>query len=322
MTSQDVDAVILSYRTAKLAVDAARSAHANRVGSIVVVDNHSGDDSVAILRAAVGDFADILELPGNHGFPAGNNAGARVGNRQLILFMNSDARLHDGAVATMVRAFMQDAKIGAVAPSLQYPNGQPQASAYFFITPKRLVSSVFGIHRLAKRIGSSFLAGNVDFKRNGTYSGEVESLYGPCILVRRTAFEKIGGFDEAFFLYCEETDFFLRLAKSGYRAFRVAAAQATHNHGESAKQSPIASSVLMQEGRRIYAKKHFGRLGRLVTALASVGGIVLRLLLSRSAHERRRHLATLGVWLGWTPTADPRKCRPLQMEARNEPVTR
>lgn len=307
MGTEDVNVVILNYRTAPLAVEAARSARENGATSIVVVDNRSEDDSLSVLQREIGEFARILPMPGNYGFPAGNNSGAKLGDRPLVLFMNADARLHEGALVTMARVFDQDPRIGAVAPALYYPDGQPQASAYFFITPMRIVKSLFGVDKLADKWGWATLSGNIDPNRNADYSGQVESLYGPCILVRRKAFEEVGGFDETFFLYCEETDFVLRLAKKGWKAYRVADAEVTHNHGEFAKEFPINSLVLFQESRRIYATKHFSVWGKLITYVSSVIGIGLRVLLSSKSSDRKRYWAALGTWSRWTPSADPRK---------------
>jgi len=121
------------------------------------------------------------------------------------------------------------------------------------------------------------------------------------------------GFDETFFLYCEETDFVFRLAKRGWKAYRIAEAMVTHNHGESAKQFPISSLVTMQESLWIYAKKHFGVWGRSTTIIASMIGLSLRLLLYSKSPDRKRYWAALGVWLGWTPSTDPRKQIPTKV---------
>lgn len=68
MGPEDVDVVILNYRTAPLAVEAARSARESGVTSIVVVDNHSEDDSLSVFQREIGEFAKILPMPENYGF--------------------------------------------------------------------------------------------------------------------------------------------------------------------------------------------------------------------------------------------------------------
>jgi N-acetylglucosaminyl-diphospho-decaprenol L-rhamnosyltransferase len=297
MTPADVDAVILNYRTFALTVQCARSVQSNGAGSIVVVDNDSQDGCGDKLEAELGGFARVLRLASNGGFSAGNNRGAREGDAPLLLFVNSDVVLPPGALAAMVDVLNRETRAGIVAPALAGSDGRAQASAYRFISPAVILQTLLGLDKLARKLGWAHLGGNVDLGRNGDYSGRVESLYGPCLLVRRQAFEQVGGFDENFFLYCEETDLILRLARAGWQAFRTAATTVLHVHNQSAGQLPARSLVLMNESNRYYAGKHFGWGGRTVTALAFAFGLTLRWVLARRPEERRRYLAALGVWL-------------------------
>jgi N-acetylglucosaminyl-diphospho-decaprenol L-rhamnosyltransferase len=305
---KDVDAIVLNYRVGRMAARAARSAKENGIKRVVVVDNQSGDDSLSVLEREVSGFAEVLPLTENVGFSSGNNAGAKQGKNPLILFLNADVSLGTGAVQQMVDAMNADPSIGIAAPSLQGPSGEPQASAYFLLSPFRLLNSLLGLDRLGAIVGWGVLVGNADLKRNGNYTGVVESVYGACMLVRRCAFEAVNGFDEEFFLYCEETDLCLRLQNAGWKAYRCGGAQATHWHGQSAQQVARASLILMSESHRLYARKHFSIVGRTVTALAFIVGLNLRVLLARTLKAKMTYLAALGVWLGWTPTADPRHC--------------
>jgi len=299
MSPKDIDVVIVNYRTARLAVEAARSAYENGARSIVIVDNNSQDDSVSVLKKETEKFTAILSLPTNRGFSAGSNVGAAHGNRPVILFMNADVRLDMGALPLMAQAMERDQKIGAIAPALYYPDGRPQASAYFFITPIRIINLMLGANILAERLGWAFLAGNIDPHHNGSYSGEIASLYGCCMLIRRRAFEEVGGYDEHFFLYCEETDFCLRLRKKGWKRYRAAEAKAFHCHGESVKEFPLDAVVVMQKSLKLYIKKHFSDIDRIISCIACVVGVTARFLLAAKNHDRRRYWMALGVWLGW-----------------------
>ena len=307
MTSHEVDVVILNFRTPSLTAAAARSALDNGADSILVVDNGSGDDSVTELETDIGDFATILPLASNEGFAAGNNRGAAAGGQPLLLLMNSDVVLRPGALRTMVEVLEQAPRVGIVAPALFGSDGQPQSSAYRFITPAVVVQALLGLDRIAAKLRLKIWGGNTDLRRNGTYTGAVQSLYGPCLLVRRQAFMEVGGFDEAFFLYCEETDLVLRLAKQGWGAYRTAAAEAIHHHNQSAGQQSVRSLILLNESNRLYAHKHLGRIECFTVKMAFTLGLALRWLFSRNGEQRRRYQAALGVWWGWTPGADPRK---------------
>jgi len=305
----DVDVVILNYRVGLLAAAAAQSAHENGAVSILVVDNHSPDDSLTTLKQEVSATTMILPLAANIGFSAGNNQGAALGRNPFLLFMNPDVVLHPQALQLMLDVFNVNPGVGIVGPALVGITGEPQPSAYFFIKPLRICNSLFGFDKVAGKFNLPFLSGNADLKRNGSYSGIVESLYGACFLVRRDAFLSVNGFDEDFFLYCEETDLFFRLSKAGWKAYRCAEAQATHHHGQSAQQVSRLSLLLMNESHRLYARKHFSFFGRILTAIAFIFGLCLRIVFSRTTQARANYFSALGIWLGWTPSVDPRKRR-------------
>jgi GT2 family glycosyltransferase len=306
MIVSDVDVVILNYRTSELALQAAESAAREGADSICIVDNGSGDGSAARLLKSSAGFARVLPLSRNLGFAAGNNRGAGCTSRQLVLFMNADAELQPGSLKAMLRPF-DDPAVGAVGPSLYFPDGREQGSAGLFPTPWRLTTALLHLDFFAERWGCPLLASN-DFRRSGAYHGPVECLYGPCLLVRKAAFDSVGGFDETFFLYLDETDFFLRLRSAGWVFFRAADSHVIHHGGQSAKGIPVQSLVFMQQSRSIYGAKHFSRTARFYVAFISIIGNLFRLLIRFfSADERARYWAALGWWLGWTESPDPRK---------------
>ena len=302
MGPQDVDVIIPNYYSPHLAVDAARSARENGAKSIIVVENGSKDDSLDVLNKEIGDFAEIISLSENRGYSGACNAGAAAGHRPFILFMNSDAILQPDSLSLMVNVFNDNPQVGVVGPSLYYLDGSPQASAYLSITPMRIVFALLAIDRL-----SFFwpkLSSNEDKTRNDDYSGEVESLFGACTLYRRKAIEEVDGFDEGLHSNCDESDLILRLTKKGWKPYRAAESKVIHAHGKTVEKFPVKYMILAQESRRIYAKKHFNLIGRIITAFASVAGISLRVLFSRTSPDRKRYLAALGVWLGWVPSAE------------------
>jgi GT2 family glycosyltransferase len=307
ITPQDVDVVILNYRTPELSVRAAKSAFVEGATSVFIVDNCSRDNSVEKLAERLGGMATVIERPENGGFAAGNNAGALLGDRPVILFLNSDAFLVPGALHSLCEVLNRDPRIAAVGPALYYEDGSPQPSASLRPTPWRITKTLLKIETLGKVLQWGVLAGNTDLRRNGTFSGQVETLYGPCLLIRRDAFEESGGFDERFFLYYEETDLLVRLRQSGWDVHRDGTARAIHAQGGSAEKASTFSTVIMQESRRIYSRKHFGVLGIMATSVASMLWSAMGTLLSVQRADRLRYWSALGVWLGWTASMDPRK---------------
>ncbi len=312
MNPSDVDVIVLNYRTPELAARAARSAAQDGADSIWIVDNGSGN-GVARLNVLVSGFAQVLSLPHNIGFSAGNNRGASHTERPIILFMNADTELQAGALRAMLRPF-GNPSVAAVGPVLHYPDHREQPSALLVPTAWRITAELLHLDALAPQFAKPLFASNVDPKRNGPYCGTVHSLYGACFAIRRTAFEAVGGFDEDFFLYLDETDLFVRLRSAGYTLYRVTDAHVFHHHSQSAKTIPVQSLLFSQQSRFIYGKKHFSSTAQVQVTIASVLGNLLRLLARvRSYDDRIRYWAALGYWLGWVGDPDPRRRPPAEI---------
>ncbi len=193
---------------------------------IVVVDNASTDDSVAMVES---DFpaCRLLALPENVGFGAANNRAAAAAGGDQLLLLNSDAWLDDGALPRLSAALDADPRLGLAAPELRYPDGRRQ---FAWAPATGVVGEAVQMQR--NRFESRAWAHRVPPRW-------LRPVLGPgwfsaaCILVRRAAFEAIGGFDEGFFLYFEDVDFSLRLRRAGWSLASVPGAVAHHVKGGS-----------------------------------------------------------------------------------------
>ena len=195
-------------------------------GEIVVIDNASTDGSAQMVRA---DFPScrLLALPDNVGFGAANNRGAETAAGDRLLLLNSDAWLDDGALPRLNAALDAEARLALAAPELRYPDGRPQfawAPATGVLGEAvQMLRNRFESRPWAHRLPPSWLRPMLG---PGWFSGA-------CVLVRRAAFEAVGGVDEAFFLYFEDVDFSLRLRDAGWRLASVPGAVAYHVKGGS-----------------------------------------------------------------------------------------
>lgn len=195
---------------------------------VVVVDNASTDGSASAVR----EFESISALPvglieagRNLGFGAASNlAAARSAGRHLLL-LNPDAWLDEESLRRLVDALDFDERLAVVAPFLHYPDGSPQ----FAWAPAIGVPGE-AIQRFRNRFENA--AWN-----HGLLPRLLKALVGAgwhtaaCLLVRRSAFEAVGGFDEGFFLYFEDADLCLRLHRAGFRQRQVVGARAWHVRG-------------------------------------------------------------------------------------------
>ncbi|MFN2633443.1 MAG: glycosyltransferase family 2 protein [Thermoanaerobaculia bacterium] len=260
-----VAAVIVHYKTPRETVLAARSVADTCSGcTIVVVDNDSKDRVGDLLGDEV-PRARVVVASSNAGYGAGCNRGARETVAPYLLFLNSDARVAPGAVAALVRALEEDKGAAAAGPRLSYPDGRPQPSITRLPTPWRIFCESSGAAALAR--GRGFLRGHTRTREDHARFGSVEALMGAALLVRRSAFDQAGGFDEAFFLYAEETDLLARLRKNGWRILYEPAASVIHVGGASAGD-PLFG--LLHASLRRYVTKHHG------PVLGGLAGLVLR----------------------------------------------
>jgi N-acetylglucosaminyl-diphospho-decaprenol L-rhamnosyltransferase len=248
--SERVAAVIVHYRTPEETLAAARSvAETSPEAGIVVVDNASGDGIAARLAGEV-PKARVVTEPLNRGYGAGCNRGSRESAGEFLLFLNSDARLLEGAVAAMKAALLADPLAAAAGPRLRNPDGTPQDSIQRFPTPWRIFCESSGLAALFR--GRVF-RGHTKTREDHDRPAPVETLKGAVLLVRRGAFEAAGGFDEDFFLYAEEADLVRRLADRGWKVLFVPQALALHAGGSSGGDALFG---LVHLGLARYVRKH------------------------------------------------------------------
>lgn len=195
----------------------------------VVVDHGSTDGSVELVRERFPD-ARLVEQ-GNVGMGGGNNVGMRVASGRYFLLLNPDAWLHPGATERLVAYADANPEVAVVGPRLRNPDGTLQRSVRAFPTVWRLATEYLFVRKLAPR--SSLLnplyVGGFDHAE----TRDADWVSGACLLVRRAATEEVGLFDEAFFMFSEETDWCYRFRRAGWRVVFFPAAEVTHVGGAS-----------------------------------------------------------------------------------------
>lgn len=205
------------------------------VGRVVVVD-HGGDDSATAARIA---GAEVIEDPRNPGFGAGHNRAIARTAAPFVLLVNPDiapeADILRGAVE-FLNAHPNAAVVQGAIRSER--DGKPERSAGRALGPVHLWGRLLrvraflavGLVRALAR-HSALLSDHVE--RESAVPREVESLAATMILVRRTAFDGVGGFDPSYFLYGEDLDLCRRLRQSGWALWALPEVWAAHASGES-----------------------------------------------------------------------------------------
>ena len=239
-----------------------------------MVDNDSQfDDSVAVVRR---DYPDVtlLESGGNIGFSAGNNAGYRRCRGRLVLFLNPDTIVEDGALDTLCDWMEAQPRVGAIGPRMIYPDGELQASARGFPS---FGAGLFRNSFLGKLWPNNpwsrgYLLTNVDRSR----ARAVDWLSGSAVLARRAALEQIdlgrGPWDEDFFMYCEDIDLCYRLMEKKWPRFYVPSATIQHHIGKSSDLAQGRSIRRHHLAMWLFYRKHYMKgTGVLLAPLAALG---------------------------------------------------
>jgi len=282
-TSQpDVTVSIVSYNTCDplrncLASLQARRDEAEVSLEVVVADNSSTDDSVAMVRTQF-PWVRVVETGGNIGYGRANNAGLADAVGRYFFVLNSDTIVQPGALKVM-RDFMdENPPVGCVGAQLVLSDGSTQTSCARDPGLLAVFWEQTYFDRLFpnNKITGNYLMTDWDYKDRR----EVEQVCGACLFVRREAYRQIEGFDPAYFMYFEDTDFCIRLRRAGWKIYFVPEARIDHLLGASSKgwQSRARTISAYNKSRYYYFNRYYGRLRGLTLKLIVLLGATLRLL--------------------------------------------
>ena len=218
---------------------------------VVVVDNASTDDSLAAARRRPG--IGVMALPRNSGFSAANNVGIGVTTGRLVLLLNNDTLVGEGALDALVSKLDADPRAGAAGPRLVDGDGRAELSFGPMISPlgelrQKVMVSLHqrGVREIGRRVEA--------MTRREQY---VDWVSGACLLVRRDVAEAVGRLDERFFLYTEDVDFCASIRARGWRVLFTPAAEIVHLRGRSrATVSHAATEAYRRSHLAFYAKHH------------------------------------------------------------------
>lgn len=243
----DLAIVIVTYNSAHVIgdlLDCLPEALGGLRADVIVVDNGSGDGTADLLTARP-DCRLVRSV--NTGYAGGINAGVREsGEAEAILVLNPDVILHPGSVAPMLAA-LREPGVGIVAPQVRSPQGTLELSLRREPTLLRAI----GLTRTRLPVFSEYVAGPAAYASPGT----VDWALGAVLLMSRACYDLLGGWDESYFLYSEETDLALRAADAGLATRYEPAAIATHIGGQSGRSH--ATHVMQMVNRvRLYRRRH------------------------------------------------------------------
>ncbi len=258
MSAPRLSIVIPSWNTVDLLRECLRTiAEAEQPATeVIVIDNGSADHSAEMVEQ---EFPNVLltRNPQNEGFAKGSNAGIRQASGEYVLLHNADTEVHSDALALMVAFLDANPEYGAAAPKLVNRDGSTQGGCMAF--PGLKTPLFFGTPL------ERWMPNSRELKRyflrdwNHEDDRDIEQPPAACLMVRRAVLDEIGFFDEALWLFFNDVDLSLRLAKAGYKTRFVAGAKVLHHVGASTKQFR-GMHVEWQKNRLHYYRKHHGKI--------------------------------------------------------------
>jgi N-acetylglucosaminyl-diphospho-decaprenol L-rhamnosyltransferase len=303
-TPPGLDVVIVSYRSRDLlrhCLEALRAHPPSVPMSVVVVDNASGDGTTEMVRREFPDV-ELIAPPENLGFAAATNLGARRGRSSYLLALNPDTAVTDGALETVISVIESHPDVAVVGPRLERPDGSlDHAARRSFPTPLSALGHFSGLGRR-----SASPARLAAYRAPEIESGPVDAVNGAFMLMRRSAFERAGGFDEGYWMYMEDLDLSYRLAQEGWLSWYEPAATVMHVKGGTVGgPRPPRLNWHFHRGMYRFYRRHYAPqrpaalnalvyVGIAVKAAASIVQSLLRRSLARLRQRRRTVVASDG----------------------------
>jgi len=269
--SPDLSIIILNYNVRDLLLNCLESIFKNKKSSdnwqIIVVDNASEDGSVEKVKEIYGNTVEIYRNNSNLGFSGGNNVGVKYAKAPVILFLNPDTVIVDGAISKSLQYLMSDPDIGVLSCRVELPDGRLDYSCHRgFPTPWNAFAYFSGLSKIFPRspIFSGYTATYLDINK----THEIDCLTGAFLMVRKIAGDQINWWDEDYFFNGEDIEFCYSLKEKGWKIYFYPEAKIIHYKGSSSGLWKTAAGTVEKERRlkavthgvsamRIFYMKHF-----------------------------------------------------------------
>jgi GT2 family glycosyltransferase len=296
----DLSVIVVTHNRAELALTTLRTARA-AIRSLnvewIVIDSGSSDGTPDQIRSVYPDVQILRER--NVGFAAANNRGFDVATGRYVLLLNPDVETVSGTFDDLVATLDARPEIGVASVVQRAPDGHLLHSIRRFPSAWLALGEAIAAPRLSPRWRE-------EESRAGRYEldGNADWLVGAFLIARASALEQVGGLDERFFLYSEETDWCYRFHRAGWKIAHLPLMTVTHHTGPTSRADLFAQ---LSYAKVLFADKHYGGARAfgvraalaLRHALRAVGfGILARTrpsLASRPALERHALAVVLGL---------------------------
>lgn len=285
--SVDLSILIVSYNTREVTLECLSSLYAHPPAvpfEVILLDNASADGSA---EAVAAEFPQVQLIASrdNMGFAGGNNVAAERAAGRRLLLLNPDTIVLEGSLAALWDFAERHPDRGIWGGRTLFEDGSLNpTSCWGRITPWSLFCSAAGLTYLFPKSRLFNPEAYGGWERDS--EREVDIVTGCFLLIDRTLWERLGGFDRTFFMYAEEADLCLRAARLGYRPTITPAAEIIHLGGRS-EASPVEKTIKTTRGRVTLIRKHWPAWQRAIGLALFRGWALSRALGSHFARDRR-----------------------------------
>ncbi len=222
---------------------------------IIVIDNASADNSIEYLKPKFPGVQFLMNSE-NLGFAKACNQGTHLAKGDYVLFLNPDTIVPEDCFQKCISIFRSHKDAGALGIRMLDGRGQfLKESKRSFPAPLTSLYKLFGLSKIFPRskIFSKYHLGNLDQTQNH----EVDVLAGAFMMVKKEVLEKVGGFDEIYFMYGEDVDLSYRIQKAGYKNYYFAGSSIIHFKGESTRKGSLNYVRMFYKAMSIFVRKHY-----------------------------------------------------------------
>ncbi|ERM92717.1 hypothetical protein O163_03720 [Caldanaerobacter subterraneus subsp. yonseiensis KB-1] len=253
----DISIIIPNYNTKNLLKQLIDSIYNNDTihklkYEIIVVDNNSSDGSVEYIKSLFKDIK-LISNKKNLGYAKAVNQGYKISRGEFIIICNSDIIVpKEFDFIRLINKFKSDEDIGVMGPQLLYKNGSWQRSYGNVPNAKSALKDLLFITKINELIEK------INFKLNKQKEKQVSYIVGAFLIVRRSVFERLNGWDESFFFYAEDCDFCYRTQIQGFKVLFVPSFKVIHIGGSSSSAINVRKYKQIQaRSNLLFVKKHF-----------------------------------------------------------------
>ena len=287
--TKDLSVIIVNWNAAAYlpaALDALFAATAHLDVEVLLVDNASTDDSLALVRERYPQVA-IIANESNRGFAAANNQGIRRARGRYILLLNPDTELPPQALTRFVSFMDAHPQVGAAGPRLQGPTGKIQGGA---AGHDPSLSAIFNFATFLYRLFPHRFRGL--WLTRSLYEGsqpiDVDWVSGASMLLRREAIETAGLMNERYFMYSEDVELCRRMRAAGWRIACLPDIHVTHHIGGSSRQLGPEFYAHNIDSLDLDLRTRYNALQVALMHLVAAFGYLLRMLFYEFHYQRTR----------------------------------